>query len=107
LGRFFQEEIAAPLGLEFYIGLPPEVSDSKIALIEAFSALQMLLHINTLPPGMLLGYINPLSLTHRTLANPKLGSPGDLDRPEYRAVELPSAGASGRCGPLPRPTGFL
>jgi len=96
LGRFFQEEIAAPLGLEFYIGLPAEVSDSKIANIEAFSALQMLVHINTLPVGMLLGYINPRSLTYQTLNNPKLSSPGDLDRPEYRAVELPSAGGIGQ-----------
>jgi hypothetical protein len=78
--------VAAPLGLKFYISLPPEVSDSEIAPIGAFSALQMLLHINTLPVGMFLGYINPLSLTHRTLNNPKLSSPGDLDRPEYRAV---------------------
>jgi CubicO group peptidase (beta-lactamase class C family) len=107
LGRFFQEEIAAPLGLEFYIGLPPEVSDSKIAPIEAFSALQMLLHINTLPPGMLLGYINPLSLTHRTLNNPKLGSPGDLDRPEYRAVELPSAGGIGQVRAIAKAYGIF
>jgi CubicO group peptidase (beta-lactamase class C family) len=96
LGRFFQQEIAAPLGLEFYIGLPPEVSDSKIAPIEAFSAMRMLLHINTLPVGMLLGYINPLSLTYQTLNNPKLTSPGDLDGPAYRAVELPSAGGIGQ-----------
>ena len=96
LGRFFQEVIAAPLGLEFYIGLPPDVLDSKVASIEAFSALQMLLHINTLPVGMLLGYINPFSLTHRTLNNPNLSSPGDLDEPEYRAVELPSAGGIGQ-----------
>jgi CubicO group peptidase (beta-lactamase class C family) len=107
LGRFFQEEIAAPLGLEFYIGLPPEVSDSKIAPIEAFSALQMLLHINTLPPGMLLGYINPLSLTHRTLNNPKLSSPGDLDRPEYRAVEIPSAGGIGQVRAIARAYGVF
>jgi hypothetical protein len=72
------------------------VLDSKVASIEAFSALQMLLHINTLPVGMLLGYINPLSLTHRTLNNPNLSSPGDLDGPEYRAVELPSAGGIGQ-----------
>lgn len=68
------------------------MSDSKVATIEAFSALQMLLHINTLPIGMLLGYINPLSLTHRTFTNPKLSSPRDLNRPEYRAVELPAGG---------------
>ncbi len=31
LGRFFHEEIARPLGLEFYIGLPPEIPDERLA----------------------------------------------------------------------------
>ena len=30
LGRFFQEEIARPLGAEFYIGLPPEIPLERI-----------------------------------------------------------------------------
>lgn len=54
LGRFFQEEVAAPLGLTFYIGLPPDVPDSKVATIESFKPLQMLLHMNTMPVGMVL-----------------------------------------------------
>jgi CubicO group peptidase (beta-lactamase class C family) len=56
---------------------------------------------------MLLGYINPLSLTHRTLNNPKLGSPGDLDRPEYRAVELPSAGGIGQVRAIAKAYGIF
>ena len=31
LGRFFQEEIATPLGLDFYIRLPEEIPDSRLA----------------------------------------------------------------------------
>jgi CubicO group peptidase (beta-lactamase class C family) len=27
LGRFFAEEVAVPLGLDFHLGLPPEVPD--------------------------------------------------------------------------------
>jgi CubicO group peptidase (beta-lactamase class C family) len=30
LGRFFAEEVAAPLGLDFHIGLPPEVPDERV-----------------------------------------------------------------------------
>jgi CubicO group peptidase (beta-lactamase class C family) len=96
LGRFFQEEVAAPLGLEFYIGLPPEVPDSKVATIEGFTPLQMLLHMNTMPAGMVLGYMNPRSLTRRTFGNPKLSSPADFNRPEYRRVELPAANGIGQ-----------
>jgi len=95
LGRFLREEIVAPLGEEFYVGLPPEVPTSRVATIEAFHPLQMLLHVNTMPPGLVLGYMNPRSLTARTLGNPKLRSPGDLDKPEYRRVELGAAGGIG------------
>jgi CubicO group peptidase (beta-lactamase class C family) len=95
LGRFLREEIVAPLGEEFYVGLPPEVPTSRVATIEAFHPLQMLLHVNTMPPGLVLGYLNPRSLTARTLGNPKLRSPGDLDKPEYRRVELGAAGGIG------------
>ena len=34
LGRFFDEEIAEPLGIEFYIGLPPEMPDERLARAE-------------------------------------------------------------------------
>jgi CubicO group peptidase (beta-lactamase class C family) len=96
LGRFFQEEIAAPLGLDFYIGLPPDVPGSKVATIEGFTPFQMLLHMNTMPVGMVLGYMNPRSLTRRTLGNPKLRSPADFNRPEYRVVELPAGNGIGQ-----------
>jgi CubicO group peptidase (beta-lactamase class C family) len=96
LGRFFQEDIASPLDLSFYIGLPPDVPDSKVATIEGFKPLQMLLHMNTMPVGMVLGYMNPRSLTRRTLDNPKLHSPSDFNRPEYRCVELPAGNGIGQ-----------
>jgi CubicO group peptidase (beta-lactamase class C family) len=96
LGRFFQEDIASPLDLSFYIGLPPDVPDSKVATIEGFKPLQMLLHMNTMPVGMVLGYMNRRSLTRRTLGNPKLHSPSDFNRPEYRRVELPAGNGIGQ-----------
>ena len=34
LGRFFHEEIAEPLGIEFYIGLPPEIPDERLATVK-------------------------------------------------------------------------
>jgi len=35
LGQFFQEEIASPLGLDFYIRLPEEVPNARLATIQA------------------------------------------------------------------------
>ena len=95
IGAFFRDEVVQPLGLEFYIGVPPEVPAARIAEIEAFHPLRMLLHLNTMPPGMVLALINPRSLTSRSLNLMKLRSPGDLNRPEYRAVEIPAAGGVG------------
>ena len=37
LGRFFAEEIAKPLEIEFYIGLPPEIPDERLAQLRLFS----------------------------------------------------------------------
>ncbi|MDX1388501.1 MAG: serine hydrolase domain-containing protein, partial [Acidobacteriota bacterium] len=36
LGEFFRDEVARPLGLSFFIGLPPDVPESRIARIEGF-----------------------------------------------------------------------
>ncbi len=34
LGQYFQDEIAAPLGLDFYIRLPEEIPNSRLATLE-------------------------------------------------------------------------
>ena len=34
IGRFFADEVASPLGLEFYIGLPDDVPDERIAVMQ-------------------------------------------------------------------------
>ena len=95
LGRFFRDEVAGPLGLEFYVGVPPEVPGSRIAEIGAFRPLRMLLHLNTMPPGMVLALLNPRSLTSRSLNQIELRSPGDLNGPDVRALEIPAGGGVG------------
>jgi len=70
LGRFFNEEIAIPLGLEFYIGLPPEIPDSRLASIREFGLYQTLSESNKLPIKMALNFLNPNSLTTRAFATP-------------------------------------
>ncbi len=99
LGRFFQEEIAQPLGLEFYIGLPSTVPESRVAEIKAFRPVRMLLHLNTMPAGMVLALMNPRSLTSRSLnqiKDEKVRSPADLNRPDILALEMPALGGVGQ-----------
>lgn len=52
LGRYFAEEIAAPLGLEFYIGLPAEIPDSRVAKLIMASPAGGLFNLGKLPKGM-------------------------------------------------------
>jgi CubicO group peptidase (beta-lactamase class C family) len=99
LGRFFYEEIAQPLGLEFYIGLPSTVPASRIAEIKAYRPARMLLHMNTMPAGMVLALMNPRSLTSRSLNQIKargIRGPADLNRPEVWALEMPALGGIGQ-----------
>jgi CubicO group peptidase (beta-lactamase class C family) len=95
LGRFFQDEIAEPLGLEFYFGVPPHVPDERIADIKAYRRAEVLMHLGTMPPGMVLGFARPRSLTARAFGNPRLSGPGDLNLPKFRAVEMPAAAGVG------------
>ena len=96
LGQFFAEEVAKPLGLEFYIGLPASVDRDRVAHLHAYSRAELLLHLKTMPPRFVAAMLNPRGLTARTLANPK--GIGDLDafnREEVRAVEIPAANGIG------------
>jgi CubicO group peptidase (beta-lactamase class C family) len=102
LGRFFAEEIAAPLGIEVHFGAPRDLPRSRLARIERIPALRALSRMRDLPRGMALGLANPRSLTFRTFANPRLRRPADLDRAEYRELEFPAGGAIGSARDIAR-----
>ena len=96
LGRFFADEIAAPLGADFHIGLPPSVPQQRIARIQGFAAWRMLFAMDTLPPLMVLGMFWPWCLTFRTLNNPLLlQGPAALDTPAWWPIENGGAGGIG------------
>jgi CubicO group peptidase (beta-lactamase class C family) len=108
LGRFFAEEIAGPLDAEFYIGVPPEVGDERIATIHAFTPAEMLLHINDMPTRLLVSMLNPrgtLSRAMRTM--PFLLKPGAFNRREVREAELPSVNGTGQIRAMARIYGCL
>jgi CubicO group peptidase (beta-lactamase class C family) len=102
LGRFFADEVAAPLGLEFYIGLPEDVPSSRVASIKGASIPSMLAHVRTMPSLMMASFLRPGSHTARAFMNPRMRGPADLDRPEYRAVEIPAGGGIGEVRSIAR-----
>jgi CubicO group peptidase (beta-lactamase class C family) len=107
LGRFFADEIARPLGIEFYFGVPPTVPDERIAEIRGYRRAEVLLHIGPMPAAMVLGFASRRSLTFRAFTNPRLSSAADLNRPEFRSVELPAATGVGTARAIARVYGDL
>ncbi len=96
LGRYFAEEIAAPLDAEFHIGLPSTVDPDRIAHIHGFTSAEMLLHVGEMPLPFVLAFSNPRSLSARAFGNPQVLSKVEaFNRPDVRALEIPAANGIG------------
>ena len=108
LGRFFAEEVADPLGLDFFIGLPDDVPPHRVARIDGYTPPQMLLHLHELPPRFVLGFLNPRSLTYRTFGNPRItGLVNEYNRRELQRAEIPAANGIGTARAVARAYGEL
>lgn len=96
IGKFFHDEIAGPLGLSFYIGLPEDIDLSKVARIKGYKQWQMLFNINKLPWRFVKAFLSPGSLTQRTFSNPAvLGELNRYNDWEMRRIELPASNGTG------------
>ncbi|WP_445160661.1 serine hydrolase domain-containing protein [Mycobacterium sp. Dal123C01] len=103
LGRFFAEEIAGPLGLDLYIGLPPSVDRDRVAHLHAWSFPKLLLHLNTMPPLFVLDLFNPFGLAAPSLVFAKgIKSPEAFNRDELRVVEMPAVNGTGTARSIAR-----
>jgi len=91
VGQYFQNEIAAPLGLDFYIRLPEEIPNSRLATLRQNKF--GLSEIFTVPFPLFLAGMNPHSALHRVL----MGSlfPLDKERIYARDFEVPAGGGVG------------
>lgn len=97
IGRYFNDEIAEPLGLDFWIGLPDSVPQERIArVLGDWYRVRMLGNMSKLPREFVKGFLNPRSLTARTFANPAmLGKPARYNDPAMRRLELPASNGHG------------
>jgi CubicO group peptidase (beta-lactamase class C family)/protein-S-isoprenylcysteine O-methyltransferase Ste14 len=103
LGQFFQEEIATPLGIDFYIRLPESIPDSRLADLALASPLAMLAG---LPPRFILSMMNRRSVLFRAGAvNPGTELPRDPRRIYARDLEVPSGGGVGTARAIARAYG--
>ena len=93
LGRFFQDEIASPLGLDVYIRLPEEIPNSRLATIAPPGRIRMLFGF---PLRLTLEAMNRHSNIYRALEiNPGAAVYFDEQRIYARNLEAPSGGAVG------------
>ncbi|HSA57708.1 MAG TPA: serine hydrolase domain-containing protein [Gemmatimonadaceae bacterium] len=83
IGRFFRDEIAVPLGLDFYIGLPREIPDERVARVRPLSRWRGLLALRYTPVATTMRIIRPGSLLRRSLAVLE-----DLDMNDRRSLEI-------------------
>jgi len=93
LGSMFHEEVAAPLGLDVYIGLPEDVPNSRLAALAPPRRLQMLFGF---PLRFAWEVMNPHSNIYRALVvNPGTTVYLDERRVYARNLEVPSGNAVG------------
>jgi len=98
LGRFFHEEIAVPLGLDFYIGLPPGIPDERLARVKTLSPWRGLLALRYTPPAVTLKMIRPGSLLRRSF----VGVGVDPNDRRYLEVEVPAGNGVGTARAIAR-----
>lgn len=97
LGQFFQDEIATPLGLDFYLRLPESIPDSRLAPLVDPSFFQMMFGF---PFRMCFSVWNPRSNIRRALAGSELAH--DEQHIYPRNLEIPAGGGVGTARALAR-----
>lgn len=92
LGQYFKEEIAQPLGVEFYIGLPDSIGNERMARIEMNNPLKRIFMLNKSPKGLIKQIINPSSLFFKSMT---LVKGYNVNERETWRIEEPSGNGIG------------
>lgn len=96
IGRFFADEVADPLGVEFHIGLPETVGLDRLATFVGGRKAAMLLHLHEIPWPVTRRMLNPRSATFKAFTNPKaLTKLPDINTRRILDIELPSVNGTG------------
>ncbi|MFI2635736.1 serine hydrolase domain-containing protein [Streptomyces collinus] len=104
-GRFFADEIAAPLGLDFFIGLPADRRDRVSRMVYQRPAVDLTtVPIESVPEELrelVAAWRDPNSFSNRAYA---VTDPSeiDFDSPEVQAAELPASNGIGTARALAR-----
>jgi len=104
VGQYFKEEIAQPLGLNFYIGLPNDFDSDRLATLKMISPFMAIFNLRKPPKGLVGQMINSKSLMNRSFATIK----SDFDDPvEELKYENPAGAGAGDARSLAKVYGIL
>ena len=98
LGQFFQEEIAAPLGIDFFIRLPRGISPDRLAVVKPLSPWRGLLALRYTPFAVTMKMIRPGSLLRRSFA----GLVADPNDRGFLDIEVPAGNGVGTARAIAR-----
>ena len=98
LGRFFEEEIARPLGIEFYIGLPAEIPDQRVAELRLFTPMRAIRALPSVRKGFVMRILWPWSLLRKSMLFPGL----DFNDRRSLEVEIPAGNGVGTARAIAR-----
>ena len=105
LGQFFQEEIASPLSIDFYIRLPESIPNDRLATLASPSPWAM---VRGFPFRLTLASLNHHSKIYRALiTNPGAGIVNDEQHIYARNLEVPSGGGVGTARAIARAYGVF
>jgi CubicO group peptidase (beta-lactamase class C family) len=95
IGRFFDEELAQPHDLDFYIGLPPHVGRDRVAHLQLATKTMALKQLIKMPPRQVFALVNPVGLSKRAfvLADGVKGI--DVNSDDIRTIEIPAGNGTG------------
>ncbi len=98
IGQYFQDEIAQPLGMEFYIGLPDSISDCRIAHITLAHPIKRIFTMGKLPKGLRRAIRKPGSMFMKSIG--AKGSIAFFRKKEYfhKAIEVDAIVDTTGCG---------
>jgi CubicO group peptidase (beta-lactamase class C family) len=98
LGRFFHEEIAEPLRLDFHIGLPRDIPDQRLAKVKTLTPWRGILALRYTPPAVTLKMLQPGSLLRKTF----MGLGVDPNDRRYLEIEVPAGNGVGTARAIAR-----
>ena len=109
IGAFFADEVAAPLGAQFFIGVTDDALLDRLATFAGGGRIAAALHAHQMPKRLLFGMLNPRSMTARAFMNPKAlaMNMASINRPDVLRLEFPSMNGVGEARAIAKVYGAL